>query len=108
MILRTPCGDADLQRSPIDRHTHICKSGLRSRQIAEDLLDPLFHQTGIGRLVVTVANQVEYAVDEEIEDHFLIAVTQILRVIRCSVNAYDDVSENVRPGTGLFLIGLGK
>ena len=55
-----------------------------------------------------VADEVEYAVDEEVEDHFLIGVTQLLRVIRCSVSAYDDISEKVRPGTALFLIGLGK
>jgi hypothetical protein len=57
---------------------------------------------------MSVANEVEYAVDEEVEHHFLIGITQIFRVIRCSVNAYDHVSEKVRPGTGLFLIGLGK
>lgn len=62
-------------------------------QFVENVFYPLCHNCGFFRSVVVVSGKVENPMNEEIQDHFFIAVPEFDRVIRSPVRTNYHVSQ---------------
>ena len=63
---------------------------------AEDLSHSVLHQCSILRLVVRVAHEMEYSVDQEIQEHFVVGVAEFHSVLSGLLRTNDHVAQERR------------